>query len=44
MQIKDKVYGVYNQWIDHPHNYFVQHNYSGKIVEIKDETVSQNKK
>jgi hypothetical protein len=36
LKIGDKVKGIYNHWIDHPENYMLQVEYSGKIVGIED--------
>jgi hypothetical protein len=44
MKIGDKVYGIYNEWIDHPYNFFVVHDYSGKIVKIEDNQITVKSK
>ena len=39
MQVGDRVYGVYNRWIDHPLNYFEELPYIGKIVSVEENII-----
>jgi len=34
MEVGNRVYGIYNEWLDHPDNYYIQREYSGKIIAI----------
>lgn len=36
MEVGDRVYGVYQEWIDHPDNYFEARPYSGKIIKMEE--------
>lgn len=36
MKVGDRVYGVYQEWIEHPDNYFEARPYSGEVIKVEE--------